>query len=85
MIKIWGKTFKNEKICKHVVISVNPSEVTFFDMIKQVCEGIDIPTPVILNKHVMDFNKFSMTVFKASDFVETIKFDKLIIQYLPEE
>lgn len=84
MIKVWGKTIKNEKIAKSIVVSVQPSQCTFFEMIKQVCEGLDIPTPVILKKHVQDFNKFSMTLFKATDFVENIHFDRLIIQYLPE-
>ncbi len=85
MINIWGKIFVDEKISKHFVVSVQPSECTFFDMIKQLCEGLDIPTPVLLNKHIVDFNKFSMTLFKPTDFIEKVHFDKLIVEYLPEE
>ena len=85
MINIWGKIFVEEKITKHFVVSVNPSECTFFDMIKQLCEGLDIPTPVLLNKHIIDFNKFSMTLFKPVDFIENVNFDKFIVEYLPEE
>ena len=85
MINIWGKIFEEEKITKHFVVSVNPSECTFFDMIKQLCEGLDIPTPVLLNKHLVDFNKFSMTLFKPVDFIEKVNFDKFIIEYLPED
>ena len=85
MINIWGKIFVDEKITKHHVVSVQPSECTFFDMIKSLCEGLDIPTPVLLNKHIIDFNKFSMTLFKSADFIESINFDKFIVEYLPEE
>ena len=85
MINIWGKIFVDEKISKHFVVSVQPSECTFFDMIKQLCEGLDIPTPVLLNKHIVDFNKFSMTLFKSVDFIENVNFDKFIVEYLPEE
>lgn len=85
MINIWGKIFEEEKITKHFVVEVNPSKCTFFDMIKQLCEGLDIPTPVLLNKHLVDFNKFSMTLFKPTDFIEKVNFDKFIIEYLPEE
>ena len=85
MINIWGKVFNEEKIAKHFVVSVEPKECTFFDMIKQLCEGLDIPTPVLLNKHLDDFNKFSMTLFKPVDFIEKVNFDKFIIEYLPEE
>ena len=85
MINIWGKIFVNEKIVKHFTVSVQPSECTFFDMIKSLCEGLDIPTPVLLNKHISDFNKFSMTLFKPADFIESVNFDKFIVEYLPED
>lgn len=85
MINIWGKVFVNEKIIKHFTVSVQPSNCTFFDMIKTLCEGLDIPTPVLLNKHINDFNKFSMTLFKPVDFIETVNFDKFIIEYLPQD
>lgn len=84
MIKIWGKIVKHDKISKHFIVEVQPSECTFFDTIKQLCEGLDIPTPVLLNKHLLDFNKFSMTIFKADDFIESINFDRFIVEYLPE-
>ena len=84
MINIWGKVFIDEKIDKHFVVSVEPSECTFFDMIKSLCEGLDIPTPVLLNKHIVDFNKFSMTLFKPVDFIEHVNFDKFIVEYLPD-
>lgn len=85
MINIWGKIFVNEKIVKHFTVSVQPSDCTFFDMIKNLCEGLDIPTPVLLNKHINDFNKFSMTLFKPVDFIESVNFDKFIVEYLPED
>ena len=85
MIKIWGKVFTDEKVSKHFVVEVSPSECTFFDMIKSLCEALDIPTPVLLNKHLSEFNKFSMTQFKVADFVENINFDGLVVEYLPEQ
>ena len=85
MINIWGKIIVDEKLVKHFEVKVSPKECTFFDMIKQLCEGLDIPTPVLLNKHLEDFNKFSMTVFKPADFIESVRFDRFIIEYLPEE
>ena len=85
MINVWGKIFVNEKIVKHFTVSVQTRECTFFDMIKNLCEGLDIPTPVLLNKHITDFNKFSMTLFKPVDFIESVKFDKFIVEYLPQD
>ena len=84
MIKVWGKIFVDEKINRHFVVVVEPSECTFFDMIKQLCEGLDIPTPVLLNKHLADFNKFSMTIFKPIDFIESVNLDKFVVEILTE-
>ena len=85
MIKVWGKIIIDEKIVKHSVVQVEPKECTFFDMIKQLCENLDIATPVLLNKHLLDFNKFSMTVFKPTDFIEHVSLDRLVVEYLAEQ
>ncbi len=85
MIRIWGKVFKGEKITKHSIVSVEPKECTFFDMLKSLCEKLDIPTPVLLNKHLNDFNQFNMTLFKQDDFIDAINFDRLVIEYLADD
>ena len=85
MIKVWGKIIIDEKIVKHSVVQVEPKECTFFDMIKQLCEKLDIATPVLLNKHLLDFNKFSMTVFKPTDFIEHVSLDRLVVEYLADQ
>lgn len=85
MIKIWGRTFRNERIIKQSTIVVDPKTTTFFEMLKNLSSFLSIPTPVLLNKHVKDFNVFNMCTFKADDFVENIDFDKFILSKLQDE
>ncbi|MGN0787745.1 MAG: hypothetical protein ACI4L6_01600 [Candidatus Onthoplasma sp.] len=80
MIKIWGKLLVQDKIIKHKTISVDASKTSFFDMLKDLCEKLNISTPVLLDKHVYDFNKFKMCVFRPDDFVESVLFDKFIVE-----
>ena len=80
MVKIWGKVYKNEKIIKHSTIEVNESECTCFDMLRQLSEKLDIPTPVLLEKHVVDFNMFNFSIFKPDDFIQPVNFTKYIIE-----
>jgi len=80
MIGIWGKVYKGEKILKHATIEVDAHTTTFFDMLRTICEKLDIPTPVLLEKHVNDFNRFSMSLFKPDDFVEKVNFSRFIIE-----
>lgn len=82
MIKIWGKVIKNEKILKSKTIEVDPTVCSFFDMLRNISQALNIPTPILLDKHVYDFNVFKMCWFKADDFVESVKFDKFILEYI---
>lgn len=82
MIKIWGKLISNEKVIKSNTIEVDEKTTTFFDMLKDLCHSLNIPTPVLLDKHVYDFNLFNMCTFKPDDFVESVIFDKFTLEHL---
>ncbi len=85
MIKIWGKLITNDKVVKSKTIEVDASNTTFFDMLKDLCAILNIPTPVLLDKHVYDFNLFNMCTFKPSDFIEAVVFDKFTLEHLPDK
>lgn len=84
MIKIWGKILINEKIIKHKSVEINPKTTSFFEMLKTVSEQLGISTPVLLDKHVYDFNVFGFCVFKPDDFVENVIFDKFVLERIKE-
>ena len=79
MIKIWGKVITNEKIVKSKTVKVDTETTTFFDMLSNLCHSLNIPTPVLLDKHVYDFNLFKICTFNQDDFIENISFDKFIV------
>ena len=60
MVKIWGKIVSNEKVIKSKTILVDEKTTSFFDMLKDLCHSLNIPTPVLLDKHVYDFNLFNI-------------------------
>ena len=82
MIKIWGKINKHEKIIKSKTIVVDEKTTSFFDMLKDLCQALNIPTPVLLDKHVYDFNLFHVCVFKPDDFIEEVIFDNLTLEHM---
>jgi len=84
MIKIWGKVHSNEKIIKSISIKVDTQKTTFFDMLTSLCHVLNIPTPVLLDKHVYDFNLFNHCTFKPDDFIEDVVFDSFVVQYVSE-
>lgn len=85
MLKVWGKLFEDDKIIKHKTVEIDETSCTFFDMLRTVCENLDVPTPVLLEKHVLDFNCFNFSVFKPTDFIQTVSFTKLIVENISLE
>lgn len=82
MIKIWGKVLAKEKIAKSVVVEIDEENTSFFDMLTNVCSKLNISTPVLLEKHVYDFNRFHVCRFVASDFIESVIFDSFVLQLM---
>lgn len=87
MFKIWAKTIKNDKIkTSHIYKGegkYDPSLLTKY--ITEICEQMDIPTPVVLKSHINNFNSFNFTRFSPDDFVEWVRFDFLTIEYCRDD
>lgn len=84
MMKIWGKVITNEKLVKSKTIKIDAENTTFFDMLATLCHTLNIPTPVLLDKHAYDFNVFNFCTFKQDDFIEDVTFDKFTLQYVSD-
>jgi hypothetical protein len=86
MNKIWAKIIKDGKIVNSYVLNIkkfNPSN--FHIYLVDISYKLDIPTPIILNKHIYNYSNFNSATFTLDDFIETINFDKLILENVSEE
>lgn len=82
MIRIWARTMVDGKITRSYIYESidNFVEEKFFLHIQKICHEIDIPTPAILKSHIKNYVDFNNSVFIPRDFVESIDFDKFIIE-----
>ena len=82
MFRIWAKVMKKDKILKQYMFEkdgeIDYSE--FFDYLREICENLDIATPVLIKTHLFNYAKYNNVRFTASDFVEQIPFDKLVLE-----
>ena len=84
MLKIWAKVYKDERIVKQTTYE-NEEKFTyanFFKYLAEICDLLDIPTPVLLKTHLFNYAKFNHVVFRPRDFVESVDLDKLILERL---
>ncbi len=87
MIKLWAKVVKNNKILKHKTYLTGASVMDyslFYDYVSTLCHSLDLPTPLIIKTHIFNFAKFNFVQFIKSDFVESVDFDKLVIELIKE-
>ena len=82
MFRIWGKVLKDGKIVKQITYQRDGkfSYSEFFTYLADICEGLDIATPVLLKTHIFNYAKFNTVRFIPRDFAESVDFDKLILE-----
>ncbi len=82
MFRIWAKVMKNDKIVKQCVLEKLGSldYSLFFDYVREICETLEIPTPMIIKTHLFNYAKYNNVRFSSNDFVEPIEFDKLVLE-----
>lgn len=82
MIRIWAKVMKKDKILKQFMLEkVESMDYSmFFDYLREICENLDIATPVLIKTHLFNYAKYNNVKFTQSDFVEPISFDKLVLE-----
>ncbi len=81
MFKLWAKVITDGKIEKQLTYErVDKFTYSqFFTYLADICEELDICTPVLLKTHIFNFAKFNTVRFIARDFAESIDFDKLVV------
>ena len=88
-MRIWAKTIQHQKIKTEVVREFSlarPSDIAgWMPVFHELCQALDLARPIVLNKHVRELEQFSHTVFKQSDFMEPISFDRFEIEIFPEK
>jgi hypothetical protein len=85
MLRIWGKIIKNNKIIMDHVVSCD-IDGSYQDNLKQcileLCYKFDIEKPYWLPSNLDEYNKRGKTSFNENNFIETIDFDKFVIEEL---
>ncbi len=82
MFRIWAKVFSDDHIVKQFTYTREEKFTysNFFRYLADICDELDIPTPVLLKTHIMNYAKFNHVVFRPRDFVETPAFEKLVLE-----
>ena len=83
-MRIWAKLMVDGKIQKQYVYELTEKLTYshFFDYLTDICQALDVPTPVLTKTHVFNYAKFNRVKFLPRDFVEALGYDQLQIENL---
>jgi hypothetical protein len=86
-MKYWVKTYKGEKLLKNKVVQpdVKLTRANFSTLIREISLELDEPTPIVVDSQYNNFCEFNVVRFKASDYVESVPFDKMTIEVISED
>jgi hypothetical protein len=81
-MKFWIKTVKNEKTTRDKLLNSNkPLEYdTAFDLLREICQQLHIPTPVFTKTHFENISNFNFVKFRPDDFIEQVDFDYMTVE-----
>ena len=81
-MRIWAKLMTDGRIRQQYVYE-NAEKLTyshFFTYLTEICQALDIPTPVLTKTHIFNFAKFNHVKFPTRDFVDTLGYDYLFLE-----
>jgi len=88
-MKIWFKTFKNNRMLQNMVITNDTPELTrtkkIFSAVEQICYEFDLSKPIWLDSNIAEFKRHSKVRFSKDNFIDNIDFDYLEMQVIEED
>ena len=82
MVKIFAKLIKNHKTVKsYTYINVKEySSDDFYGYVSEICNKLDISTPIIIPHNRENYEEFNMVKFVKEDFVDTFNYDFFLLE-----
>ena len=82
MFRIWGKVIKDGHIIRQTTYEREEkfTYAHFFCYLADICDALDVPTPVLLKTSIFNYAKFNHVIFRPSDFMEDVPFDRLVLE-----
>ena len=92
-MRLWGQIYTDGQRIADKIASIDirkKSELSQHeDLIMQtltlLSHELDLERPVIVKKHLNDLYTYGQTVFRPQDFVESVTFDRFVVEVIPDE
>ena len=85
-MRLWVITRKNQKIVENIAVELaSPGIGDVTEALDAALKTLDVSRPLFLPKHEKELAEFAKTWFRPSDFIESVRFDRLDIEVLYDD
>ncbi|MDD3110558.1 MAG: hypothetical protein PHP07_04430 [Eubacteriales bacterium] len=81
--KLWVRQVRKNKMVADAVASCD--KMAWQEALLECCHRLDIGVPMVLSRHLKDWEDFSQTRFLPEHFLEPVRFDRLEAEYFDPE
>ncbi len=88
MFRVWGRTFKSNKMLQSTTIELDNEDTRthkVFKALEMICEEFDLSNPIWLDTNINELKRIGRTRFYSDSFVEHIDFDYLDFYIIEED
>ena len=85
-MRLWIMLKTNQKIKEQLTVElITPGLSDVISALDDALKQLDISRPLILHKHEREIGEYGKTWFKQSDFMESVRFDRMEIEVLYDD
>ncbi|MBR5109346.1 MAG: hypothetical protein IK099_04050 [Clostridia bacterium] len=77
---IWVRLMHKTRIEKDTTVECSHND--WQEALETACRQLDVSRPMILAKHIRDWEQFSQARFLKEHFVEDIPFDRMEVEFI---
>ena len=80
---IWVRLIEHNRTCRDTLAPCARED--WQEALTEACHTLDVPRPILIPKHLRDYQQFSQTRFLPEHFVESVSFDRMELEYIDPE
>lgn len=80
---LWVRLIRHNRILRDTTYPCTLD--SWQDALEECCRKLDVPRPMVIEKHERDWESFSQTRFLPDHFIESVDFDRMEIEFINPE
>lgn len=77
--KLWVRQIMKNKLARDVVVPCE--DMDWLEALRLACQQMDLSVPIVVARHERDWQSFRLLRFLPGEFLETVRFDRLEVEY----